>query len=48
MEDFDSILRRSRLLNIADRLRLAQTLFAEAKTEDRADEIGAATRGLKA
>ena len=46
MAEFDAILQRSRLLNLADRLKLARMLFEEARAEDRADEVEAGLRGL--
>lgn len=48
MENVDSILQRARSLPIADRLRIAQALFEDARSEQQTDEADAGRRGLAA
>jgi len=46
VETLDSILARARSLSLADRLRLAEALFEEAKTRTKSDEDDVGMRGL--
>lgn len=46
MTTFDSIIKAARSLNLAERVRLARTLLAEASSDVQDDEAAVGRRGL--